>query len=535
MLKDVSALKKEFENIQVPQELDLFIEQAIRKGRRVNTTGRIFKPLVTVASIILVFALSISTTFLFISKTGLSGCVREQPVIPDPGPAIEEPIPKPKPKPEPEPRVLALEGTDIRTLELIPTSHNFRVNDQFISYYIPANIDVLYLTDIFGTDYPLPKPKDIRMPTTEGAVWRGDKLYYLSRPGIDEGPEGFFLYEYSTATHTATEHKLNFPDSFYPEESFFVTWDGEVFFVGETGTYKYTLANKTLKKVAEFNLDWQISSWSSRWHPEKPLLFYFEGNKLWCFDPQSGKSTVFYQASGAISEFCWRDSRTLTLLRGNQLEILDENGRLLNSHRICEGARSLGWVPERGMASYRVPVGSNAYQLFVEDFENEMLYTYRDCDDYIWSSVNEIWTYSEDQETGTAILVLSRINWEPGQNQKVEIPYFKSREEDPKLPLDYAQGDYEKIAAELFTLHMEDLKSQGSITDFKLLRVVFEQEEQWGFFVCIDYSVQSSDESWQSGNGELGKEGWVNNKSNFINIYRDDDYYVMGSQWSTSP
>ena len=527
---DVSALKKEFENIQVPQELDLIIEQAIGKGKRVKKTFHIFRPLATVASLILIFVLSVNATFLFASKTGLPGCVREQPVTPDPGPAIEDP------EPEPEPRVLVLEGTDIRTLEFKPSSYNFRINKQFISYYIPANIGILRLTDIFGVDYPLPSPKDMKMATMEGAVWRGDKLYFLSRPaGFEEEDDRFVFFEYSTATHTAAEHKLIFPDSFCPEESFFVTWDGEVFFVGETGTYKYTLAKKTLKKVAEFNLDWQISSWSSRWHPEKPLLFYFEDNKLLRFDPQSGESTALYQAAGKISEICWSDFRQLTLLVGNKLEILDENGRLLNSHHICEGARSLGWVPELGMASYMVPVGSDDYRLVIEDFEKGLRYTYRGCVDYIWSSFDQIWTYSEDQETGTAVLVLSHIYWEPSQNQKEEIPYFKSREEDPKLPLNYAQGDFAKIAAELFTLHMEDLKNQGSISDFKLLRVIFEHEEQWGFFVCIDYSVQSSDESWQSGDGELGEDGWVNNKTNFINIYRDEDCYVMGSNWSTSP
>lgn len=67
MLKDVSALKKEFENIQVPQELDLYIQQAIRKGRRVKTTGRIFKPLAAVISLVLVFALSVNLSPAFAS------------------------------------------------------------------------------------------------------------------------------------------------------------------------------------------------------------------------------------------------------------------------------------------------------------------------------------------------------------------------------------------------------------------------------------------------------------------------------------
>ena len=478
--------------------------------------------------------------FFLVLLLVLPGCIQKKGELtdPEPGQDNEEPEDEEPQDEEPkneEPQVLALNGTDIRTLQLTPTSHNFMMNKQFISYYIPANVNVLRLTDIFGVDYPLPKPKDLSLPTSEGAAWRGDKLYYLSRPGIDEGPDGYFFYEYSIATHTAAEHKLNFPDSFNPEDSFFVTWDGEVFFVGETGTYKYTLAKKTLKKVAEFNLDWPISFLPIRWHPEKPLLFYFEDNKLLRFDPLSGESTLLYQAAGKISEICWRDSSTLTLLAGHKLEILDENGRLLHSGLIGDGASSLSWVPELGMASYLVPGESGAFQLVVEDLEKKTRYFYRDCGEYIWSSFNKIWTYTEDQETGTANLVLSHIKWEPGQIQKVEIPYFKSWEEDPKVPLNYAQGDFEKIAAQLFTLHMEDLKSQGNITGYTLLRVSFDREELWGFRVWIDYSVQSSDESWQSGNGELGKDGWVNDKTHYVSIYRDGDSYVMGSQWSTSP
>ena len=73
MPKDVSALKKEFENIQVPQELDLYIEQAIRKGRRGKTTGRIFKPLVAVISLVLVFALSVNLSPAFASYVSNMG------------------------------------------------------------------------------------------------------------------------------------------------------------------------------------------------------------------------------------------------------------------------------------------------------------------------------------------------------------------------------------------------------------------------------------------------------------------------------
>lgn len=73
MPKDVSALKKEFENIPVPPELDLKIEQAIRRGRRGKTTGRIFKPLAAVVSLILVFAFSVNLSPAFASYVSNMG------------------------------------------------------------------------------------------------------------------------------------------------------------------------------------------------------------------------------------------------------------------------------------------------------------------------------------------------------------------------------------------------------------------------------------------------------------------------------
>ena len=456
---------------------------------------------------------------------------------PEPGPENEEPqISEPGEKTEspPKPRVLALDKTDIRTLQLQPTASSIMISRQFIYYLIPGapgNDD--RLIDIFGVDYPLPLLTTLDLPILEGAVWRGGKLYYLSRDGIAESEE-IALYVYDTSTHTVAEHRLNFPDTFRPQ-CFFVTWEGEVFLVGETGTYKYTLADKAMERVAEFTLDWKILAQAS-WHPDNPQLIYSEGKQLMSIDIFSGKSTLLYQAEGEISEFCWSDFGTLTLLIGNRTEILDENGRFLNSHLICEGAYSLGWVPMLDMVSYLVPAESGASShMVIEDFARGLRYTCWDCVGYIWTWASKLWSYSRDPETDATILVYSHIHWQPGQDKEVEIPYFKSREEDPRLPLTYAKGDFGKIAAELFTRHMQDLKSEGSISDFKLHRVTFWQEELWGFQVSIDYSVQSSDDSWQSGNGELGEDGWVNNKSNFINIYRDEDCYVMGSQWSTSP
>lgn len=46
---------------------------------------------------------TLMAAFIFISMAALSACVKEKPVIPDPGPAIDKPRPKPEPEPQPKP------------------------------------------------------------------------------------------------------------------------------------------------------------------------------------------------------------------------------------------------------------------------------------------------------------------------------------------------------------------------------------------------------------------------------------------------
>lgn len=73
-----NALRKELENIPVPHELDMKIEQAIRRGKRAMTTGRILKPLAAVILLIFVFALSVNLSPAFagyVSDRGMEALV----------------------------------------------------------------------------------------------------------------------------------------------------------------------------------------------------------------------------------------------------------------------------------------------------------------------------------------------------------------------------------------------------------------------------------------------------------------------------
>jgi hypothetical protein len=464
--------------------------------------------------------------FFLVFVLVLPGCRDGEPVTPEPDP---EPGLEQDPEPGNLPEALELEGTDIRTVQLEPTANNIQVSYQYISYYLPANIDLLLLKDIYGKDYTLSKPKGVELPTMEGACWRGRKLYYLSRPGgpVKETGKTYF-YEYDTGTHAAVEHKLNFPESFSPE-TFYVTRDGEVYFVGETGAYKYSLGKKTMAMIAEAVFEESIFSGPISWHPREPLLFYCQGNQLMCFDSLEGKSRVVCQASGEIKELFWGDSDLPALLAGN-VEILAADGTLQSRIALPSGAYSLSWVPQGGKISFLTrPDGDELPRLTIQDVKTGKRCLYRSCHSYLWTWDGNIWVYA-DQEG----LVLSRIHWGAGLDT-VPIPYYVSREEDPKLPLAFAQGDFEKIAAELFRLRMEEYKRQGNIAQYKINGVSFDSEDYWGFQAMVEYSVQAIDGDWQSGNGELGEDGWIFNKLNFIRIYRDEDHYVLGNNWTTSP
>lgn len=463
--------------------------------------------------------------FFLIFVLVLPGCKNAEPVTPEPSP---EPEPVSDPGPNNYLEATALEGTDIRRVQLEPTAYNIQVSYQYISYSLPANADPLLLTDIFGQDYLLPEPKGKALLTMEGAFWRARNLYYLSRP-VDRETCHTYFYKYDTGTHASAEYKLNFPESFSPE-TFYVTFEGEVYFVGERGAYKYSLGKKTMEMIAETVFEESIFSGPISWHPQEPLLFYCNGNQLMSFDPLEGKSKVVYQASGEIEELFWGDSDLPGLLVDN-VEILADDGTLLRRIELPAGAYSLSWVPQGDKISFLTPIGGDGVpQLTIQEVNTGKRYQYRSCNRYLWTWDGKMWAYTDQDGS----LVLSCIHWRPGLDT-VAIPYYVSREEDPKLPITYAQGDFEKIAAELFRLRMEEYKSQGSIAQYKINRVSFESEEYWGFQALVEYSVQAIDGDWQSGNGDLGEEGWINDKLNFLCIYRDEDNYVLGKNWSTSP
>lgn len=476
------------------------------------------------------------------------GCSSTPPVEPEPGgdlpgeePGSQEGDPAPEPGKETDPvqaardRVLA--ATDLRVLALEPTAGGFSVYQQYLYYWLPgAPSNGHRLVDFFGGDYPLPHLHTLEVPYLEKATWGlGGKLYYLCRDALDEA-EDFALFAYDTATGKAVEHRLIFPQPFRPRQ-FFLTQEGEALLVGETGAYLYNLAAKIMKKAADFSLEPDILA-RATWYPDEPLLSYSQGDQLYSFDPLRGETTLCYSAQGTIKEIFWDPSGFPALLTPGLVEVLSEEGKLRKSYAVPADAHSLAWVPDwfsEEKISYLLPAPQEGLpQLIVADFDQGITYTYRSCSRYLWDweGGTKVWTYSEDGKK--AALTLGWLHWDQAP-QAPAIPYYQSREEDPRLPLDYGKGNLLKIATELFRLRLEEFKKQGSLSKYTIEGVDFWGDAPWSYLAAAKYSVLPGDDDWVSGNGELGEDGWVRHKYNFIRIYQDGEYYVLGSNWATSP
>jgi len=298
--------------------------------------------------------------------------------------------------------------------------------------------------------------------------------------------------------------------------------------VGETGSYLFSIATGEMEKVAEFSLAPDILA-KAVWKPHRPLLTYSEGNELKLIDVLSGEESILYEAPGVISEFCWGDFDNIALLIGNRVEKIDgSDGRYLDSITVADGAHSLGWVPLVEMICYLTPSEDSLPTMVIADLENNLRYTYPGCNGYTWIYLNYLWTYRESSEQDTTTLVYSRIQWNSNQAKPGKIP--ESCLDNPRLPDTYAHGNIEKIAGELFAMYLEGLVAEGSITDYVVHSVIFQREELGGFRVSAHYSVQSQDTvAWASGDGELGEDDWINNKSIYIDIFQDGSAFLLGT------
>jgi len=70
MRKDLDNIKKQYDSIQIPPELDLVIEQAVKRGQRVKRSNLFIRPLAAAAALLLFFVLSVNLSPAFARVVG---------------------------------------------------------------------------------------------------------------------------------------------------------------------------------------------------------------------------------------------------------------------------------------------------------------------------------------------------------------------------------------------------------------------------------------------------------------------------------
>lgn len=70
MRDDVSSIKKGYESIEIPPELDLVLEKAVQRGRKAKRNKRIMRPVAAIVALVLVFVLSVNISPVFARFVG---------------------------------------------------------------------------------------------------------------------------------------------------------------------------------------------------------------------------------------------------------------------------------------------------------------------------------------------------------------------------------------------------------------------------------------------------------------------------------
>jgi len=67
MREQIDILREDFDSVPIPLELDMVIEKYFRKARKVKRRGRIIKPLVAAAVVIIAFVMTVNLSPAFAS------------------------------------------------------------------------------------------------------------------------------------------------------------------------------------------------------------------------------------------------------------------------------------------------------------------------------------------------------------------------------------------------------------------------------------------------------------------------------------
>lgn len=68
-----------------------------------------------------------------------------------------------------------------------------------------------------------------------------------------------------------------------------------------------------------------------------------------------------------------------------------------------------------------------------------------------------------------------------------------------------------------------------TLTDYKINDIRLVQSEEDSFIVNVSYDIQFTEESnkWIAGNGKVNENNWIRNKSNYVEIVKDNDDYKI--------
>ena len=68
-----------------------------------------------------------------------------------------------------------------------------------------------------------------------------------------------------------------------------------------------------------------------------------------------------------------------------------------------------------------------------------------------------------------------------------------------------------------------------TLTDYKINNIRVIQSEEDKFIVNVSYDVQFTEESnkWIAGNGKIKENNWIRNKSNYVEIVKDNGEYKI--------
>lgn len=120
---------------------------------------------------------------------------------------------------------------------------------------------------------------------------------------------------------------------------------------------------------------------------------------------------------------------------------------------------------------------------------------------------------------------------------------ISSMAKDLSLESDISKEEKIEIARSLFDKYINENKTdwkrvefqklerkpKASLTDYRINNVKVTGEEKNKFIVSIEYDIKYTNESdmWIAGNGKICEDNWIRNKSNFVEIQKSGDEYVI--------